>query len=435
MGFTDPYGNVNNRRCGLIAATVLFLMGAPVSAQRVAVGNYSWNLVDDWMNSVSANVTAPWAPSYMTTYTTFGVLVGNMTTLLYKNSVGLSFDWSKLLFIGSASQWVSAAMIYRAMDLATARDTPNTPISTYLTLAPGLRNVTLRQLVSYTGGIQGSDSCSESGLLTRVGLTTPLAMDACIDSIISSNNVSTAAQLPQGPPGSRYHFNGASMQLAAAVAMSARAARRDSYDHTQWAQLVGVNLRDLLGITPGMVYYMPNNNPSITSGLRMRAEDYGTFLRWYLNGSFMLPGSLFGFYRMEDDHTPDSAGVASAFSPLPADPYASLFHVGAGERPSHADGRGCYLFAPSLARSYHSRLSPPHHPPPSLQATGSSVATTGCSAAPPRARGAPCPTTASTRTWTDLCCTGPSSCPDPTRPMCRRATWRAAWRWGMSYGR
>ena len=99
-------------------------------------------------------------PSLLSSYITFGLLVGNASHLLYRNSVGASFNWAASMLVGTASQWVSAAIIYKAMELYTSVDTPTTPIGTYLTLPAGLRNVTLRQLLSHTGGIASTVSAA-----------------------------------------------------------------------------------------------------------------------------------------------------------------------------------------------------------------------------------------------------------------------------------
>ena len=315
---------------------------APFS--RVAVG-YDWAPVDAWMARVSTDAVAC-GSTLLSSYSTFGLLVGNASHLLYRNSVGASFNWAASMLVGTASQWVSAAIIYKAMELYTSVDTPTTPIGNYLTLPAGLRNVTLRQLLSHTGGLASTQPCTEAGLTTTVSATSLIAFDACIDLLLRApHNVASPAALPQGPPGSKHFFNGGSMQLAAVAAMAASsmaldrragnlAPAKDVYSDLMWTNWVGTFLRELLEIEPGQVFYVPVRagngtfgNPALTHGLRIRPHDYAAFLQRLLNFSF-LPGTLFNTNRLEDDGTPGPS-VTIASSQLP-EPWRRMFHSSMG---------------------------------------------------------------------------------------------------------
>lgn len=260
---------------------------------------YNWSSLDAWMAGVAAGTAAGWPSPLFAPYSSFGLLVGNSSHLLYRSSVG-AVDWAESVLVGTASQWVSAAVIYRAMELTAAgTDRPNTtPIGNYLTLPAGLRSVTLPQLLSHTGGIASTLNCTEAGINGTVPARSSFNFSACIGSLLVAHNASTPAALPQGPPGTRYFFNGGSMQLAAAAAMAASARTRDAFSEDAWGQLTGTYLRSYFSIPDGSISYIPSSagfggNPAITHGLRIRPHDYGQFLQSLLNASFLVTGGWY----------------------------------------------------------------------------------------------------------------------------------------------
>ena len=190
---------------------------SPTSSPDVRVRNYDWALLDAWLQNTSiayssSNLNVP-------AYASMGLIVGNLSGVLYTHAVG-NFDLTAPIFVGTASQWVSASIIAEALREVGSWLGAKIPNFVSVPRNLPLFDATFRQLLSHTSGLAPSVPCTEQPLslsmLTQTDVNGALVnATTCVASAIASSSFSSP------PPGSQFNFAGSGMQIAAAAAYSA----------------------------------------------------------------------------------------------------------------------------------------------------------------------------------------------------------------------
>lgn len=177
---------------------------------------------------------------------------------VYRKSAGV-FDTVKPVPIASASKWLAAATILTLVDDRTL--TLDTRVSQYLPrFTQDKANITLRQLLSHTSGLISDSPCLVSGSAT---------MAECIDEI--------AAEPLRFPPGTKFAYGNASLQVAGRLAERATA---KSWNTLFWERL-GTPLKFTCTRLDGIGSV---DNPIIANGVVSCADDYTRFLQMIVAG-------------------------------------------------------------------------------------------------------------------------------------------------------
>lgn len=191
-----------------------------------------------------------------------GLLLIHGGEVVYERYFG-NYHASSVVPLGSASQWLSAALILTLVDSghleldATLADIIDTlPDGTQAPQLPNDKSgITLRQLLNHTSGLPSQHAC----LAER---NVPLA--------------SCAALILQQPlkarPGREFRYGAASYQVAAYLA--------ELTTGQTWHALLRQRLGDPLGL--GHTDFGSGTNPNVASGARSNAGDYASFLEMLL---------------------------------------------------------------------------------------------------------------------------------------------------------
>ena len=225
--------------------------------------------------------------------------------------------------IASASKWLSSTTIARLVEQGVMRW--DDPISLYFPNAPADKlNITLRQLLSHSSGIPGSDV----GCLNSQSVT----LAQCADTIL---NVPL-----QTPPGVCFDYGGNSFQVAgrmAEIAASRAANQTLSWDDIFIAQMVTplqLTATDYAFTATG-AGYVRVPNPRIAGGVRATARDLAQLVQMHVrvgqfNGTtFLSPATV---REMQKDQ---SNGIRYISSPDP-----SSYGYGLGEWRNGLDSAG-----------------------------------------------------------------------------------------------
>src|SRR5688572_12561087 len=177
--------------------------------------------------------------------------------IIYRKSFGY-FHSDDRVPIASASKWYSAGVILALIDRGLLR--LDDPVSRYLPSLNGTKaSITLRQLLSHTSGLVSDVPCL---------YTTNSTMAGCVDQI--------GREALQFPPGTRFSYGNASMQVAGRMAEVATG--------KTWRQLFGENLEQKLGMTcTTLDAFGSPNNPVVANGAVSCEGDYLKFLKMLLN--------------------------------------------------------------------------------------------------------------------------------------------------------
>lgn len=271
-----------------------------------ARGVLNWAPLDAWLLTANSSVS-PTAPAYAS----MAVYVGNTTGVQYRRSLGLNLTTP--FVVASASKWVSTTVIMSVMQQFTRRFNQTTTLGEWVTVPPPLAGVTLRQLLSFTSGMDARVNCSEGSDATGVvAATSDVNFTVCVDQLKAAYAGGLAY-----PAGTTFHYAGSHMHLAAAAAMAAYDNVRDSYSHTAWASLFGFYVRNPLGLST-ITQYFPRNNPHIAGGLFITPDDYANWMQRYFAVRGAPDGLLQAVYIYATENPVVDSSTAIGFSPLSA---------------------------------------------------------------------------------------------------------------------
>jgi CubicO group peptidase (beta-lactamase class C family) len=168
-----------------------------------------------------------------------------------------AYDERTAVPIASAAKWLSAATILTLVDEgALALDDP---ISDHLPYFEGERGaITIRQILSHTSGLPAYSDCMFDKRLT---------LEACVQEIATLDLLA--------PPGTGFHYGGASYSVAGRVAEVA--------GDMSWGALFRARVVGPLGLDA--TDYGSTRNPMLSEGYVVSSlRDYGTFLQMVLSG-------------------------------------------------------------------------------------------------------------------------------------------------------
>eukprot|EP01059_Diplonema_ambulator_P001452 TRINITY_DN11226_c0_g1_i1.p1 TRINITY_DN11226_c0_g1~~TRINITY_DN11226_c0_g1_i1.p1 ORF type:complete len:396 (+),score=86.53 TRINITY_DN11226_c0_g1_i1:50-1189(+) len=221
------------------------------------------------------------------------VIIGDASGVKYTHTKG-SFSSGTHISVASASKWVSGAVIMRMVEdgIVSLFDSPSAYLSWWTTDASDPRSkVTLRELMSFTGGFTDNDGCLGDNSYT---------LESCAEQIYN-----TAADPSKfNAPGTTFYYGGNNLQVAGAMVASA--------SQKSWSDLVDKYINTPLDITSLLTVYTPKNNPNIAGGWYASTDDYMQFLTAFFGGSLLQSSS---YDLMFTDNTP-SASVTIAYSPV-----------------------------------------------------------------------------------------------------------------------
>lgn len=196
--------------------------------------------------------------------------------------------------IGSASKAAAGALF--GLLVAQGKMRWDDTVDRYLPTAPlDKRRITLRQLMSHTSGLPGTDSACLNQASLRLA--------DCATEILALPLTST--------PGSAFHYGGNSMQVAGRMAEVATGLTFDELFRTTLADPLGMAQTDF-GFTSTMAGRISVSNPRVAGGLRTSANEYAKLLQWLLArgvgaGAPLLPGPVLD--DLMRDQTRDAAVV------------------------------------------------------------------------------------------------------------------------------
>ena len=228
-------------------AHTLFVSGGDgtysvLGALSVRVDNrqYDWSNLDSLLAATPAQLGVPGV----------ALVVAQHGSVVYQNAFG-SYTANTVVPIASASKWLSAATI---MTLVDAGDLSlDAPISRYLPTFTGNKaSITLRQLLSFTSGVEEDPSCVQ-----KAGLT----LRQCADAI---------AALPlAATPGAQYRYGSGHLVVAAAAAESVTGESFTTLFQQRVAQPLGMTQTSFAG----------GANPNPAGSARSSMSDYLRFVR------------------------------------------------------------------------------------------------------------------------------------------------------------
>jgi len=258
------------------------------------------------------------------------VLIVRNGLVVYQQAFG-NYTLTQRVPIGSATKWISAAVIARLVDRGLMRWDDN--IGQYLPMAPAdKRQITLRQLFSHSSGI----TSTAAACLNQA----EMLLQACVDSILAS---------PLSyPPGTGFAYGGNSMQVAGRLAEIASGRRWDDLFREEVATPLGMTGTDygFFSTAPG---YLAVSNPRIAGGARTTLADFGKLLQAILErgtvaGTQWLSSALVD--QMAEDQT---RGAPVIYTPLPS---ALGYGIGQWRELVDASGGATLLSSPGAFGFY-----------------------------------------------------------------------------------
>ena len=253
-------------------------------------------------------------------YSSFGILVGNATTLLYSRVVN-GYNLSQQISVASSSKWVSQIIFSsllsdsRFSNALTPGTRPSEVLPAWSSLPPSdpRAQINMSSLMSFTSGMNDSAPCANED--HSPGTT----WGECALQILNAMN-----PLPYPPSAacpSTYYYGGSHQQLAAMVVVNVTQV-------SSFNVLFNNVLRVPLHLHP-LSFYTPLSAPQVAGGLYISTNDYATILQAYFNGSLLPPDAV---AQMEAEHTPEPP-TCFAYAPFRPTPPASrglFWHYGWG---------------------------------------------------------------------------------------------------------
>lgn len=209
------------------------------------------------------------------------VEVATPAGVVYSGSFG-GFTNGQLTQVASASKWVTSTVIMRLVQAGAFPHGLDTKASELLVDANtgqpwtgNMGNITLRNLLSFTSGINGADNASENPLIT---------LQAAVQDIYNDQSPTASA------PGSYFYYGPTHMRIAARMAEVATG--------ESWAQLFADQLHDPFAWSGSSIFSGGAPNPNPAGGLSCTGLEYMRFvemqLRDGLDGSavFLPPSAI-----------------------------------------------------------------------------------------------------------------------------------------------
>lgn len=195
---------------------------------------------------------------------------------VHEYTVG-GFSAEQRVAIASASKLVSGVVLFRLIDQRFLSFDSTTAQVLGWTGPSGA--ITLRQLLSFTSGLDPTHSCTANAAIT---------LAACVDAIATTPT--------SAPPATRFDYGSTHLHVAARMAEVATG--------STWNAIFAQQLRDPLGLPGEILYYsyprqaIGTTNPLVAGGLRMSMNEYAKVLRLVYDkgqtpGSPLISAALF----------------------------------------------------------------------------------------------------------------------------------------------
>ncbi len=234
---------------------------------------------------------------------------------VYRRTAGV-FDTAKAVPIASASKWLAAATMLTLVDDRTL--SLDTRAGQYLPqFNQDKANITLRQLLSHTSGLISDSPCLVSG---------SAAMAACVSEI--------AGEPLRFPPGSKFAYGNASLQVAGHLAERATG---KPWNTLFWER-IGTPLKFTCTRLDGIGSI---ESPIIANGVVSCADDYTRFLQMIVAGGVYEGRRVLSATSIAEMAADQTRGVEIAETPYSAfaqlDPQLPLLRYGLGVWRERAD--------------------------------------------------------------------------------------------------
>lgn len=246
---------------------------------------YDWSAVDHFLATRVDQLPLPANPG-------LALAIVKDGEILFEQHYG-PWQASTRVRLASATKWVTAAAILGLVEdgLVGLDD----PVSLYLPEFTGDKaGITLRHCLAMTSGLPGQASCLGN---------TNTTLAACVSQI---------AQGPLlAPPGSEFHYGGASFQVAGRVAEVVTGLSFELWFRLRYAQPLGID---------GFAYDLttPTLNPRLAGGGRCRVGDYARILLATLEGG-ALELQVLQTVSILEQRLDQTQGAAIVGTPQPDD--------------------------------------------------------------------------------------------------------------------
>ncbi|MEM9874403.1 MAG: serine hydrolase domain-containing protein [Myxococcota bacterium] len=243
-----------------------------------------------------------------------GLIIGNLDGELYRTTKG-AFTLNQPVRTASAAKWLSSAVVLQLVEegVLALEDRPQDHLSWWTSTEDDLRrDITIRQLLAFTSGFDGTPAGPGAVDCVSDPATT---LDACARAIHDDANRFVF------DPGTNFFYGPSHMQILGAIAEAATG--------QTWSDIVSSRVTIPLGMS-GTAYGRPSAaNPRISAGADTTAEDYARFLLAMSRSGFGAFDARWPttFGDLVADNTP-SGSVTLASTPI--DAYGYEWHYGLG---------------------------------------------------------------------------------------------------------
>jgi CubicO group peptidase (beta-lactamase class C family) len=215
----------------------------------------------------------------------FTLLLGDEDGTFFEGSKGASSP-STSYESASTSKWVAAVVILSLVEEGhlSLESTPADFIDGWTSDAADPRSqISLRQLLSFTSGLQPTGAFSDEGCVSNPAGTLESCVMAIHDAAASQTFV----------PGTEFIYGSHHLQVAGQMAVEARGA-------AQWSDVFD-EFKDRTGLFPSSAFDLPSKaNPRLAGGMHWTAEEYLAFLRALFTGELLSDDSRQALFT---DHT------------------------------------------------------------------------------------------------------------------------------------
>jgi len=221
-----------------------------------------WSLVEAAVRAASADAGVPNMALY--------VYSGANDAQVFKLELG-TFRASTNIAVASASKWISAMVLFELIDRGML--TLDSTTGAVLGWTGPNAGITLRQLLSFTSGLEPDPMCTRQPLRT---------LAQCVDDIRTAPVVADA--------GTRYDYGSAHLHVAARMA--------EVVSGKTWDQLFDEVLRQPLQLSTNVRYYTfpmqstGMQNPLVAGGLRATTDEYAKLLALEFHKGVLGPVSV-----------------------------------------------------------------------------------------------------------------------------------------------
>ena len=223
------------------------------------------------------------------------VLIGTADGVAFTHSKGAS-SADQTYAIASASKMLSAIVLLALVEdgVLAIDDTPDVHLDWWPSAADDpMGTITLEQLLSFTSGFAGDSGLAPGEEVLACIEEANTTLDACAQDIAALGLSYT--------PGSTFHYGPLHLHVAGAMATAATGLR--------FNRLFRDTIASPLGLPITAAFAHPSlDNPRVSGGATLSANDYGAILTALAAGALLSPESV---ALLTGDHTPEPVVLES----------------------------------------------------------------------------------------------------------------------------